>query len=348
MYTDEISFETEKGIINGVVINTGTIDKTFLESAWGHADVDNKVEMRTDTVIDMASVTKALATTTSLLICHYKGLLDFDRPFTDYLPEYTAQLKTPITVRDLATHISGFGQQEHYNADAGSEIKKKMLSVPPSGQHGNFEYSCWNFQLLGMIIEKLSGKSIVDFCREEIFDPLEMHNTSLGKPLTTNKTLLAKTCATEKAGQISDFIAFRLYRDGFTAGNAGAFSSAPDLAKFCKCMLRGGRYGSGKCLFSDYEFDAMLTPKVSGGTVRRSFGWIVSDEFKPEGFSERTIYHSGWSGQTIFMDIEKQFYAVVLTTRTLNEYERARRGRFKIIGELGKFVDSKQLPPFKL
>jgi len=338
MCEEEIRSEIENGIINGAVINAGTLQETFIGKAWGYADIDNKIEMQVDTVIDMASVTKALATATALLICHNKGLVDFDSPFTDYLPEYAALLKTPVTVRDLATHISGFGQQEHYNADTGSEIRKKILSVPPPNQAGRFEYSCWNFQLLGMVIENVSGKSLIDFCREEIFEPLGMHNTSLGKPLNADRMLLARTCATEKAGQISDFIAYKLYRDGFTAGNAGAFSCASDLAKFCRCMLHSGKYGSGKRLFSDYEFDAMVTPGIHDKTVKRSFGWIVADEYKPEGFSARTIYHSGWSGQTIFMDIEKQFYAVVLTTRTLNEYERARCGRFKIIGELGSLL----------
>lgn len=63
---------------------------------------------------------------------------------------------------------------------------------------------------------------------------------------------------------------------------------------------------------------------------------MITRKLKPSGFSPRTIYHNGWSGQTIFLDLDKQFYAVVLTTRTLNEYERARKGRFKIIGEFGK------------
>lgn len=338
MYEEEIKFEIKNGIINGVAVNAGTLEKTLVEKAWGYADVDNNIKMRTDTVIDMASTTKVIATTTALVICHNDGLIDFDSPFTDYLPEYTASLEIPVTIRDLAMHIAGFGQQCHYNADTGGKIREKILSVSPQRRPGEFEYSCWNFHLLGMLIEKVTGKSLADFCRERIFKPLGMDNTSLGLSLTADTALVAKTCATEKAGQISDFIAFRLYRDGFTAGNAGMFSCAPDIAKFCRCIIRRGVYGNGKRLFSNYEFDALSVPRMHEGAVWRSLGWIVSDERKSSGFSSHTIYHSGWSGQTVFIDLEKQFYAVILTTRTLNEYERARKGRFKIIGEIGKLL----------
>ncbi|MDD2710067.1 MAG: serine hydrolase [Verrucomicrobiae bacterium] len=340
MCEEEITFEINNGIIHGATIHAGTLSDTLIEKAWGYADIDGNVKMRTDTIIDMASVTKALATTSALAICFDEGLLDFDTPFTAYLPEYTAPLKNPVTVRDLAMHLSGFGQQNHYTANTGGEIRKKLVSVPPQNPpREKFEYSCWNYHLLGMIIENVTGKSLDHFCSERIFSPLGMRNTSLGKPLTSNPELLAKTCGTEKPGQISDFIAFKLYRDGFTAGNAGVFSCAPDLAKFCRCLLNSGKYSEEKQLFSDAAFEAITTPRMFDAAVKRSLGWIVSDELKPRGFSPRTIYHSGWSGQTIFLDLDKAFYAVVLTTRTLNEYERARRGRFKMIEEIGKYVN---------
>ncbi|MDD5596988.1 MAG: serine hydrolase [Victivallaceae bacterium] len=315
----EIESELNSGVINGAAISAGTADAARFEKAWGYADIGRGTKMRPDTVIDMASVTKALATGSALALCRDDGLIDFDRPFTAYLPDYRAQLAETVTVRDLAMHISGFGQQVHYTAATGGEIRRNLLSVAPSGTHGVFEYSCWNFHLLGLIVENMSGQSLPDFCRDRIFAPLGMNDTSLGKPLTDDPARLARTCAAAGPGQISDLIAFRLYRDGFSAGNAGAFSSASDLALFAKCMLNGGGYAPGKRLFSAASFDALTVPRMQSGAVRRSLGWIVADELKPAGFSGRTIYHSGWSGQTLFMDLEKRFYAVVLTTRTLNE-----------------------------
>lgn len=333
-FDDEVAFELVNGIIHGAGVNAGDASATRLEQTWGYADNAHTVPMRTDTVIDVASVTKVLATTTALLLARDEGLIDFDAPFHSYLPGYCAPLSQPISVRDLAMHISGFGQQKHYDAPTGEEIRRKLLSVPPPNPRGKFEYSCWNFQLLGMILEQITGQPLPEYCREKIFLPLGMHDTSLGRPITEEPLRLAQTCATDGPGQISDFIAFRLYRDGFSAGNAGAFSCAPDLEKFCRCLLHRGEYAPGKRLFSDSVFEAVMIPRCAGGPVRRSFGWIVADEWKPAGFSDQTIYHSGWSGQTVFLDLEKQFYAVVLTTRTLNEYERARAGRFRIIGSL--------------
>lgn len=338
---EEIKSELDDGIINGAVISAGTSTETEFEQAWGYADVDAGIQMRPDTIIDIASVTKVLATTTALLIARDDGLIDFGAPFTNYLPEYMAPLENQITVRDLAMHISGFGSQNYYDASMGQDIRKNILSASPPNPYGKLEYSCWNFQLLGMILENVAGKSLPEFCQERIFVPLGMRDTSLGKPLTTDLNRLAKTCTTEKAGMISDFIAVRLYRDGLTAGNAGCFSCAPDLAKFCRCLLNHGEYASGKKLFSDYGFDAIKVPRAFAGNVKRSFGWIVADELKPPGFSEHTIYHSGWSGQTLFLDFEKDFYAVVLTIRTLNDYDRAKSGRFKLIMELGKNTKNK-------
>ena len=213
--------------------------KHYLNNAGGYADIDSGTAMRMDTIIDMASVTKAIATSSALAICRDEGLIDFDQPFTNYLPQYKSGLEHKITVRDLAMHISAFRQQKYYDAATGQEIRNNLLSVPPPGQYGDFEYSCWNFHLLGMLIENVSAMSLQDFCQERIFKPLGMNSTSLGKPLSEDPARLARTCETEKAGQVSDFVAVKLYRDGFSAGNAGAFSCAPDLAAFGKCIAQG-------------------------------------------------------------------------------------------------------------
>ena len=332
----EVSKGIAEGVIHGAVLQAGTAHEDFFAKAWGYADAESRTEMGIDTVIDLASVTKVLATTSALAICRDRGLVDLDAAFTCYLPDYSAAMPKPITVRELATHTSGFGQQCHYDDADGHDIRRNMLATPPSGAHGKFEYSCWNFQLLGMLLEEVTGCLLPEFCRTQIFEPLGMRDSSLGAPLPALPvTRLAQTYATDRPGQISDFIAFRLYRDGLTAGNAGAFSSAPDLATFCRCLLQDGEYGYGKRMFSPESLADMSTPYIQDSSVRRGMGWIVADELKPPGFSDRTIYHSGWSGQTVFLDLDQQFYAVVLTVRS-EEYERARRGRFRLIGELGR------------
>lgn len=343
MLEREIEGEIQAGIIDGAVLACGSPSKVLEPRAWGYADPEHTRPMRPDTIIDMASVSKVLATTTALLIARDRRMLDFEHPFNEYLPEYRAVLSQPISIRDLAMHISGFGQQSHYNAPTGAEIRDKLLSVSPTNTYGKFEYSCWNFHLLSMILEEVSKTSFDQFCQQQIFQPLAMNDTSLGKPLSADPARLAQTCATAEAGQISDFIAFRLFQDGFQSGNAGVFSCAADLAKFCCCLLQQGKTSSGTRLFSRAGYDDIRSIGMDSGTVKRSFGWIVEDECKPAGFSSQTIYHSGWSGQTLFLDFERQFYAIVLTTRTLNEYDRAKAGRFRIIEKLGKKCQVVQL-----
>ena len=337
MWETEIRREMAENIIHGAVVSAGNAAGTYLEQAWGFATPSHRIPMQTDTVIDLASITKVLVTATALLQLRDGGQIDLDAPFTAYLPQYTAVLPHPITVRDLATHISGFGQQEHFRAPTGAEVRRKLLTTPPTGPYGHLEYSCWNFLLLAMIVENQSGQPLPEYCREHIFRPLDMNDTALGRPAAAVvPERLAQTCTTENPGQISDPPAFTLYRDGFSAGNAGAFSDAPDLAKFCRCLLRGGEYAPGKRLFSPAAFAEITTPQVNQGGICRSFGWIISSELKPGGFSAQTIYHSGWSGQTVFLDLEQQFFAIVLTTRTVEGYAQAAPGRFRIIGALGR------------
>ncbi|MPN59697.1 hypothetical protein SDC9_207419 [bioreactor metagenome] len=159
-----------------------------------------------------------------------------------------------------------------------------------------------------------------------------MGDSSLGKPAVSDPARLAQTMGAAKPGVISDFIAFRVYRDGLACGNAGVFSTTDDLAEFARAVLRGSEYGGGRRLFSAESFREIATPRMKFAPVERSFGWIVRDEWTPAGASGRTAWHSGWSGQTLFLDLEKSRFVIVLTTRC-GDYDRARRERFEAIGE---------------
>ena len=152
MLEKELDNQIREGVIHGAVVAGGTLDNALETRCVGYADPEHTHLMRADTVIDMASVTKVLATTAALLLARDRHLLDFDRPFNAYLPEYRATLPKPIRVRDLAMHRSGFGQQNHYAAETGAEIRRKILSVSPPDPFGKYQYSCWNFHLLSMIL----------------------------------------------------------------------------------------------------------------------------------------------------------------------------------------------------
>jgi len=327
-------------IINGAAVLAGTVDDDVFLLCVGHAENMRQVPMRLDTVIDVASVTKAAAGVTALLVCHSRGLIDFDAPFTEYLPGFQAKLFRPITVRELANHTSGFGdvpgqKQRLYFDESGAQMLRNMLITPPPRPPTvHADYACWNYILLAMILERCTGSSFPDFCEKEIFQPLDMADSRLGQPPpTVGQERLAQTMGTDTPGQISDFVAARIYRDGGSTANAGLFTTALDLSKLLRCYLRHGAVPGRPRLFSEASFAEAAPDRQSQVDGYRRLGWAIWDKWLHEDAFGSVLLHSGWSGQTILMHLPRKFFAIVLTTRC-GDYERAKRNRFAIIERL--------------
>ena len=149
-YETIIQDDIRDGVIHGAAVLAGYPDHDFCDKGFGFAENTLTYPMNTDTVIDIASVTKATATITALLVCHSRGLIDFDAPFTDYLTDYQPKLSVPIRVRDLANHTSGFGDvpgepQRRYFNESGSRMLRNMLTMPPPfSPTQDAKYACWN------------------------------------------------------------------------------------------------------------------------------------------------------------------------------------------------------------
>lgn len=336
-YEEILEADIRDGIIHGAAVLAGTLEGNFCDRSFGFAENTLTSPMNSQSVIDVASVTKAAATVSALLVCHSRGLIDFDAPFTEYLSGYKPSLSTPVRIRDLANHRSGFGDVPGqscrlYFNESGTEMLRNMLTIPPPFPPGNLSYACWNYILLAMILEQVTGKRFSDFCREEVFLPLGMRDTSLGKPVDLPEERIAQTICTEKPGQISDFVAFRIYRDGGCTGNAGLFSTASDLARLLRCCLRHGEYENGR-LFSEESFREIEPDRREKYDGYRRFGWIIYDSLMSDSEFGTSLLHSGWSGQTVFMNFAKQMFAIVLTTRC-GDYDRAKADRFEVIRQL--------------
>ena len=333
--------EIRDGVIHGATVIAGGLEGKDVVASWGWADAAHTVPMTPRTVIDMASVTKTAAGVTAYLVAHAHGQVpDFDVPFTNCLPAYTAPLARTITLRELANHVSGFGEADGkgkrvYFSNDPQTMLRNILSMPPKAPRpGHVFYSCRNYVLLGQAFETKTGRRAADFCRKEIFLPAGMNDTSLGAPLpSVESNRLAQTCGTKKAGVISDFVARPLWKEGIGTFNAGLFSSAEDMAKLMRVYLRGGVCDDGTRLFGDAEM-ALIAPsttnKVEGA---RTFGWQSASENLPTELFGTSLFHSGWSGQTVLFDLMRRRFAVVLTTRCGN-YKRAKRERFAAIGAL--------------
>lgn len=329
--------EIKDGIINGASVLSGKDGRETFALSAGFANPLHTFPMTFDTVIDVASTTKVAACITSLLICHARGLIDFDAPFTEYLKDYSGRLYEPVRVRDLANHTSGFvdvpGEpKRRYFDESGQKMLSAMLTeAPPFPPTRHAYYACWNYILLAMILERITGIKFPEFCRKEIFEPLGMESSSVGEPRKEIPSeRLAQTMGTAKPGQISDLVAFRIYRDGGVTGNAGLFTTARDYVKLLKCYLNHGEYALGKRLFGETEFREIAPDVADKSDGYRRFGWIIYDSLLDDGLFGTSLLHSGWSGQTILVNFKKEFYAVVLTTR-YGDYKRAKADRFEII-----------------
>ena len=331
--------EIRDGVIHGAAVIAGGLEGETVSGAWGWADSAHKVPMTTRTIVDVASVTKAAAGVTAYLVAHAKGLIDFDTPFTNYLCSYTAPLSRNVTVRDLANHVSGFGEADGSPRVYLSKDAKKMicniLSMPPSEpMHDRVFYSCRNYVLLGQIFESVLKCDIAGFCRKEIFAPAGMADTSIGAPpMHVDRERLAQTMGTKCPGVISDFVARPLWAEGIGTFNAGMFTSAEDMAKLMRVYLRGGICDDGTRLFGAEEMAQIapvLTNRVNGA---RSFGWQYAAPELPASLYGTALFHSGWSGQTVLFDLRKRRYVVVFTTRC-GDYSRAKKDRFKAIAKL--------------
>ena len=336
--------DIDDGIILGGVVLAGKDGSEFCKCEAGYTSPERKYPMNADTVLDVASTTKVAAVVTALLICHSRGLIDFDAPFTEYLKDYSAPLYEPVTIRDLANHLSGFGdvigqKQRPYFDESGTKMLENMLTTPPPHPPTRHAwYSCWNYILLSMILERITGEKFTDFCRKEIFEPLKMDSTSLGKPrLEISVERLGQTMGTSSPGEISDFVAVRIYRDGGCTGNAGLFTSANDFAKLLECYLHRGKTGSGQQLFGEAEMTEILPNRKEHFHGYRKFGWSVYEQFLTEEMFGTVLFHSGWSGQTVLFDLSKNIYAAVLTTRC-GDYDRAKKNRFEILHQVWEMI----------
>lgn len=334
--------DIDDGIVCGGAVLAAKDGAVYCDCGAGFTSPERKYAMDTDTVLDVASTTKAAATVTALLVCHSRGLIDFDAPFTEYLKDFSAPLYEPVTIRDLADHLSGFGdvlgqKQRPYFDESGMKMLENMLSVPPPHPPTRHAlYSCWNYILLSMIVERITGERFDRFCEREIFSPLTMDSTSLGEPrpeIPVEK--LGQTLGTSRPGEISDAVAKRIYRDGGCAGNAGLFTSAKDYARLLECYLHQGRATSGKRLFGEAEMAEIRPDRKVHFDGYRRFGWVICAPELDEEMFGSVLFHNGWSGQTILFDESRNMYGIILTTRC-GDYRRAKVDRFKILHRLWK------------
>ena len=284
--------------------------------AYGNrALVPNEEDMTRDTIFDMASLTKVVATTPAVMLLVERGLINLDAPVQKYIPEYnTGDGKETITVRQLLTHTSGMPEDVDTSTQwSGTETAIKMaVAMKMKAKPGSeFRYSDINFFTLGEIVHRVSGMPLNEFCAKEIFGPLKMTDTSFMPPATK----LPRIAPTQMTG---DVMLRGVVHDptarlmGGVAGHAGLFSTAYDLARYCRMMLNLGELDGVRILKADTVKMMTSVQTPEGMEDRRGFGWDIDSGFsRPRGehFPRGSYGHTGWTGNAFWMDpFSKSFY----------------------------------------
>lgn len=305
------------GIIAGAVF--GTTDGI---AACGVQTKKPLRNMGNKSRFDIASVGKTFTASCCALLC-CDGKLDPDAPFTKYLPEHKLGRNCKITVRHLATHSSGFDNSKPYC----TQDKKKFFSalynqMPVRNPREKYEYSCYNFILLGFIVERVSGMNLGDFSKKRIWQPLGMTNTQWNEP-GDGEFEVEHYFPHRPAGRHNDTVC---YYFGDPLGSGSCFSTCTDMLKFVDDIANRRK-------FTKEYYDLISTCQYQDGENCRSFGWDMTKSDIPKGLlGEHSIFHTGWTGQTIFANPETGKSAVVLTSRT-GDWGKAVTGR-KTIAEI--------------
>lgn len=315
----------------GAVVLVGRGDSVFFRKAYGNRALTPAVEpMTLDTIFDMASLTKVVATTSAVMMLVEDGRIRLSDPVAKYIPDFAKYGKDRVTVRHLLTHMSGLRPDVDlgdpwvgYDAAialAGEEV----LGAPPGRR---FVYSDIGFFLLADIVSKVSGQPFDQFVAARLFAPLGMKDTGF-KPAATLRDRIAPTevctpfgwpCAGPDAqmlrGTVHDPTARRM---GGVAGHAGLFSTADDIARFARMLLRGGELDGARVL-SPLTVARMTSPSTPDDESNvRGLGWDMDSSYsanRGELLPVGSFGHTGFTGTSLWVDPATQVFVVFMSNR---------------------------------
>jgi CubicO group peptidase (beta-lactamase class C family) len=310
----------------GAVLAVTHQGKLIAHKGLGHFTYDaTSPAVTAETVYDLASVTKVVATTTLCMILYDRGLFKLDQSLIELLPGFadnSSELKDwrrqKVTLCMLLAHSSGLPAyvklfQTAHNKD---ELLQQALRVPLTADPDKrAEYSDIGFILLGQAIEKLSGEPLDQFCQREIFAKLNLAHTCFN-PAADVKPAIPPTendCTFRHRlvqGEVNDENAFVM---GGVAGHAGCFSTAVDVSVFAQCMLQGG-----SPLVKKETLEIFTRRQDSPPATSRALGWDTPSQPSQSGkyFSSRSYGHLGYTGTSLWIDPDRRLSVTLLTNRT--------------------------------
>lgn len=316
----------------GAVLLVARKGKIVYRKAFGLSElVPEPRPMEPDMIFDLASLTKPVATATSIMLLVERGRLRLWDRVSEYVPDFTPYLHEkslpgePARLFHLLTHTSGLPPysdpkevEKLYGRPCPTEdLVKHIAGLTKESEPGErFVYSCLNYITLAHIIKKVSGSDVAEFSSENIFKPLGMDRTGYNPPEAWRQRCVPTEVVdgTPLRGVVHDPLA-RL--QGGVSGNAGLFSTADDLAVFAEMLLEGGRFRNTR-LLSPLAVERLteIYPKYPG--FGRGLGWDFTSDYatvKGDLFGPRSFGHSGYTGTSLWVDPETKTIVVFLTNR---------------------------------
>jgi uncharacterized protein YbbC (DUF1343 family) len=315
----------------GAVVLAGRGDAVLYRRAFGNRATTPSVEpMTLDTIFDLASLTKVVATTTAVMQLVEDGKLRLTDRVAAFVPGFERYGKGKITIRHLLTHVSGLRPDldlELPFEGADKAIRRAVEEVPVAAPGERFIYSDINFVLLGELVQRVSGESLDRFVQTRVFQPLRMRETGFLPPAAKRDRIaptqacarLAWPCespdATMLRGVVHDPTARRM---GGVAGHAGLFGTAGDLSIFVRMILAGGSW-HGRRILSPLTVAKMTRAASPGGlAVERGLGWDIDTSYsvnRGELLPIGSFGHTGFTGTSIWIDPLTRTWVIFLSNR---------------------------------
>jgi len=344
----------------GAVVAVGRrnyVDRMLLLAAVGHYGADDARPVTTETVYDLASLTKVIGLTTAAMMLVDSGKLDLDAPVQRYVPAFQGANKERVTIRHLLTHSSGLPAWRPLYAETRTRAEALALvdTTPLLRQPGDtFVYSDLGAMVLTQAVEAIAGERLDSLLANRVFGPLGMPSTRYLPPEswrsriapTENDTVFRHRLM---RGEVHDENAGRL---GGVSGHAGLFSTAPDLARFAQWLLYDRLApDSGMLICTDA---CTPTPWITPQVVRqfthrqnlpagssRALGWDTPSENSSAGtkFGPNSFGHTGFTGTSIWVDPDRDIFIILLTnrvnpTRTSTKIFQVRRRVADLVNEI--------------
>ena len=311
----------DRGEIPGAVVLVARRGRVAFRKAYGRrAKQPAAAPMTADTVFDLASLTKPVATATAVMQLVEQGRFSPADPVRRYWPEFAAAGKGRVTVEQLLLHTSGLvaDNPEADFRDGKAKALERIAALEPVNPAGSkFVYSDVNYIVLGELVERLTKTPLDAYTREHVFAPLGMADTGF-RP---GPKLRERCAPTERVGDhwlVGEVHDPRARLLGGVAGHAGLFGTADDLAVYAKALLDGGAAANGRRVLASLTVQAMTRPRpVPGGL--RAYGWDVhtafstnrGDLFDPDG----GFGHTGFTGTSLWIDTATEMIVILLTNR---------------------------------